>query len=343
MTETQALTLAVELAAQGAGAVLPGAVAGCVILDGAGEIVGQGWHERAGGPHAEVHALADAGDRARGATAVVTLEPCNHTGRTGPCSLALIEAGVRRVVYAVPDPWETAAGGAATLRAAGIETDLVPSSDAEWVNRVWLTTVRLGRPYVTFKAGVTADGRVAAADGTSRWITSPQSRAEVHDLRGRVDTMMVGIGTVLADDPWLTVRDADGVLIGRQPLRVVVDSAGRTPSTAKVLDDAAATLIATAADFGNGDRVDLAALLTELGTQGRHHVLLEGGPRLAAAMIDADLVDEMLLYTAPLVLGAGPSALAGSTVTTLDQARRARLVGLRQVGPDALLHYSFRA
>lgn len=342
MTETKALTLAVELAAQGAGAVLPGAVAGCVILDDSGEVVGQGWHQRAGGPHAEVHALADAGERARGATAVVTLEPCNHTGRTGPCSLALIEAGVRRVVYAVPDPWETAAGGAATLRAAGIETELTPSSDAEWVNRVWLTTVRLGRPYVTFKAGVTADGRVAAVDGTSRWITSPQSRAEVHDLRGRVDTMMVGIGTVLADDPWLTVRDADGVLIGRQPLRVVVDSAGRTPSTAKVLDDAAATLIATAADFGNGERVDLAALLTALGAQGRHHLLLEGGPRLAAAMIDADLVDEMLLYTAPLVLGAGPSALAGSTVATLDQARRARLVGLRQVGPDALLHYSFR-
>ena len=206
------MTLAVELAARGAGTVLPNPVVGCVLLSPDGDIVGRGWHQEAGGPHAEIVALADAGEAARGATAVVSLEPCNHTGRTGPCSLALIAAGVAKVVVAVRDPWPTAAGGIETLRAAGIEVvDAGESgSAAEDVNRVWLTATRKRRTFVTFKAGMTIDARVAAADGTSRWITSPESRADVHRLRGEVDTMMVGVGTVLADDPLLTVRDGDG-------------------------------------------------------------------------------------------------------------------------------------
>jgi len=343
--ELAALDRAVGLAARGDGVVLPNPVVGCVLLDPAGLVVGEGFHERAGGPHAEVMALRAAGSRALGATAVVTLEPCNHTGRTGPCSLALIEAGVARVVVAVVDPWPAAAGGMSTLRAAGVEVVDVSGSAAasasEEVNRVWLKAVRGRRPFVTLKTGQTVDGRVAAADGSSRWITSAESRADAHLLRARVDTMMVGIGTVLADDPQLTARDAAGLASGRQPLRVVVDSAGRTPPNARVLDDAARTLIATAAEFpGANGRVDLTALLAELYRLGQRHVLLEGGPRLAAATLDAGLVDEVLIYLAPLLLGRGLSAVSGGAVGTLGDAHPLSLREVTRVGPDLRIRYS---
>lgn len=339
----QALARAVELAAGGAGSVLPNPVVGCVLLAPDGRVVGEGHHQRAGGPHAEVVALADAGVAARGSTAVVTLEPCNHTGRTGPCSLALIEAGVAAVVVAVRDPWPTAAGGIGTLRAAGVqvvEATGEMAAAAVDVNRVWLTATRLGRPFVTFKAGMTIDARVAAADGTSRWITSAESRADVHRLRSEVDTMMVGVGTVLADDPLLTVRDPAGRPVGRQPLRVVVDSAGRTPAEAKVRNDDAKTLVATAAAFGGGDRVRLDRLMSELYGSGRRHVLLEGGPTLATAMLDAHLVDEVLVYVAPLLLGAGRSLLDGGAVQTLTAAHRAELRAVGRCGPDVRLRYA---
>jgi diaminohydroxyphosphoribosylaminopyrimidine deaminase/5-amino-6-(5-phosphoribosylamino)uracil reductase len=341
-TETWALSRAVELAAKGDGAVLPNPVVGCVLLSPAGEVVGEGFHAQAGGPHAEVVALAEAGSAARGGTAVVTLEPCNHTGRTGPCSEALIAAGIRKVIVAVDDPWPPAAGGSRTLRAAGLEVVTVTEMDfaAEDVNRVWLTATRLQRPFVTFKAGMTIDARVAAADGTSRWITSAESRSDVHQLRSRVDTMMVGIGTVLADDPLLTVRDAQGRPAGSQPLRVVVDSTGRTPAAANVRNADAETFVATAADFGGGPSVDLAALLADLYHRGRRHVLLEGGPRLATAMLDSHLIDEIVVYIAPLVLGAGRQAFDGSAVTTLAEAHRARLRGVDRLGPDVRLSYS---
>lgn len=341
--ERRALTRAIELAARGAGSVLPNPVVGCVLLSPDGQVVGEGYHQVAGGPHAEVVALADAGAAARGATAVVTLEPCNHTGRTGPCSVALIEAGVARVVVAVRDPWPTAAGGIETLRSALIEVTEVSAendSAAVDVNRVWLTATRLGRPFVTFKAGMTIDARVAAADGTSRWITSTESRADVHRLRSEVDTMLVGVGTVLADDPLLTVRDTEGRPVSRQPLRVVVDSAGRTPGTAKVRNDDADTLIATAAGFGAGGRVQLADLLSHLYRSGRRHVLLEGGPTLATAMLDAHLVDEVLVYVAPLLLGAGRSVLDGGAVDTLSAAHHAELRAIDRFGPDVRLRYA---
>lgn len=336
--ETAALDRAVELAARGEGTVLPNPVVGCVLLSPEGETVGEGWHQRAGGPHAEVVALSDAGDRARGATAIVTLEPCNHTGRTGPCSLALIEAGVRKVIVAVRDPWPTASGGGRTLGAAGIEV-VEPTEThcaAEDVNRVWLTATRLLRPFVTFKAGITIDARVAAQDGTSRWITSSESRADVHRLRSRVDTMMVGIGTVLADDPLLTVRNPNGIPTGTQPLRVVIDSRGRTPVDAKVRNGDAGTRIVTSVD---GAPVDLPGTLSELYRMGRRHVLLEGGPRLATSMLDAGLIDEIIVYIAPVVLGAGPSMLGGGVVTTLTQAHRAELRTIDQLGPDVRLRY----
>jgi len=355
-TERAGVLRAIELAGRGAGTVLPNPVVGCVLLAPDGRTVGEGWHEQAGGPHAEVVALADAGERAAGATALVTLEPCNHAGRTGPCSEALIAAGIARVVVAVRDPWPTAAGGIERLRAGGLDVvdlsaDPGPADPgsaellaaAEDVNRVWLTTVRAGRPFVTWKSAITVDGRVAAADGTSRWISSAESRAEVHDLRRRVDTMMVGVGTVLADDPQLTARDADGRPAGRQPLRVVIDSYGRTPDTARVLDDLAETLVCTAAEYPRTDnRVDVAAVLTSLYERGRRHVLLEGGPRLTASMLDAGLVDEVLLYLAPLALGAGRPALADGAVATLADAHRLELRSLRRVGPDVVLRYAVR-
>jgi diaminohydroxyphosphoribosylaminopyrimidine deaminase/5-amino-6-(5-phosphoribosylamino)uracil reductase len=339
--EQAAMRRALELAGRGAADVLPNPVVGCVLLARDGTIVGEGWHERYGEAHAEVNALRAAGDRARGATAVVTLEPCNHTGRTGPCAQALISAGVARVVVANPDPSDTARGGATTLRAAGIDVVTgVLADEAADVNRVWLTGVRTTRPFVTFKTGMTLDGRVAAPDGTSRWITSAESRADVHRLRQRVDTMLVGSGTVLTDDPLLTVRDADGRPLPRQPLRVVADSAGRTPLDARVRNGDAETWIATAAEVGGGDRVDLGRLLTMLWARGRRHMLLEGGPRLAAAFFDAGLVDEVIAYVAPTVLGAGRAAVDGGAATTLADAHRLELRDVTRIGADVRLRYA---
>ncbi len=365
--ELAALARACELAERGAGSALPNPVVGCVLLSPDGEVIGEGFHERAGGPHAEAVALAAAGPRAAGATAVVTLEPCNHTGRTPPCSQALIDAGVARVIIAVRDPWPPAAGGADRLRAAGVQViDLSSEADApdsgprtgsalppiaaavdaaRDVNRVWLGSAANGRPFVTLKIAMSLDGRVAAPDGTSRWITSPASRADAHELRRRVDAIMVGIGTVLADDPQLTARGADGVASGRQPLRVVVDSNRRIPVTAKVFDDVAATLIATVERFGAGPdgRVDLHALLRQLHRDGRRHLLLEGGPRLAAAMLDQLLVDEVLIYLAPLLLGAGRAAVEGGALGTLSDAQHAELRDWRRLGPDIALRYRLRS
>ncbi|MFC7549860.1 bifunctional diaminohydroxyphosphoribosylaminopyrimidine deaminase/5-amino-6-(5-phosphoribosylamino)uracil reductase RibD [Plantactinospora sp. GCM10030261] len=333
-----AMRRAISLAARGLGTTSPNPVVGCVLLDTAGEIVGEGFHAYAGGPHAEVVALAQAGERARGGTAVVTLEPCDHTGRTGPCSAALVHAGVRRVVIAVADPDPVAAGGADTLRAAGVEVVFGPyAAEAEAGNIVWLTAVRRQRPYLVWKYAATLDGRSAAADGTSMWITSEAARSDVHALRGAVDAVLVGVGTVLADDPRLTVRDiGDGSLAVRQPLRVVVDSAGRTPTDARVRDAAATTWIATTAAVGSGPdgRVDLARLLTELYRRGVRSALLEGGPRLAGAFLAAGLVDRVVGYLAPRLLGAGPAALEDAGVGTIAEAIDLELADAERVGPD---------
>jgi diaminohydroxyphosphoribosylaminopyrimidine deaminase / 5-amino-6-(5-phosphoribosylamino)uracil reductase len=335
--ETLAMRRAVELAARGAATTNPNPVVGAVVLDAAGTVVGEGWHEHRGGPHAEVAALAQAGERARGGTVVVTLEPCDHTGRTGPCTAVLLAAGVRRVVYAVADPTEAAAGGASVLRAAGVEVEAgVEAEAAERVNERWLTAQRLGRPYVVWKFAATLDGRVSAADGTSRWISSPESRADTHALRAAVDTIVVGVGTVLVDDPHLTVRSADGARAGSQPLRVVVDSDGRTPPGARIRDGAAPTWVATADEVGRepDGRVDLVALLGELWRRGRRYVLLEGGPRLAGAFLRAGLVDRVVSYHAPLLLGAGSSALAGTGIGTLADAVHLDVDDVTQIGPD---------
>ncbi|MBT0770687.1 bifunctional diaminohydroxyphosphoribosylaminopyrimidine deaminase/5-amino-6-(5-phosphoribosylamino)uracil reductase RibD [Kineosporia sp. J2-2] len=343
--EIRAMRRAIGLAARGLATVLPNPVVGCVLLDPDGGVVAEGWHEQAGGPHAEVAALRVAGDRARGTTAVVTLEPCNHIGRTGPCSEALIEAGVRRVVIAVPDPSDAAAGGAERLRRAGVDVEVgVLGVEAEQGlepgegNEVWLTAVRRQRPFVTWKFAATLDGRVAAQDGTSQWITSVQARGDVHRLRAQVDTMLVGVGTVLADDPLLTVRDAEGIPLTRQPLRVVADTHERTPADARIRGGDAPTWIATAAEVGvtaaEHPALDLAALMRQLFARERRHVLLEGGPRLAGAMVEAGLVDRVVAYLAPALLGAGPNALIDAGITTIADVWRLELLDVRQVGDD---------
>ncbi|HEX6968331.1 MAG TPA: bifunctional diaminohydroxyphosphoribosylaminopyrimidine deaminase/5-amino-6-(5-phosphoribosylamino)uracil reductase RibD [Micromonosporaceae bacterium] len=334
----EAMRRAIALAARGLGTTSPNPVVGCVLLDAAGEVVGEGFHAYAGGPHAEIIALAQAGERVRGGTAVVTLEPCNHTGRTGPCAEALIRAGVARVVIAVPDPNPVAAGGARALRAAGVAVEIgVRAAEAEEVNIAWLTAVRRGWPYVIWKYAATLDGRSAAADGTSMWITSVAARTDVHALRATVDAVLVGVGTVLADDPRLTVRDLrDGSLAIRQPLRVVVDSAGRTPPDARVRDDAARTWIATAAEVGRGTdgRVDLRALLAALYERGVRSVLLEGGPRLAGAFLAGGLIDKIVGYVAPKLLGAGPAALSDAGIRTVSDAAEWEFVDVTRLGPD---------
>ncbi len=347
--ERAAMRRAVELAARGLGSTSPNPVVGCVVLNSAGHPVGEGWHQRAGGPHAEVHALAEAGDDARGGTAVVTLEPCDHTGRTGPCSQALIDAGIARVLYAVADPGSN--GGERTLAAAGVDVERgLLADEAAAVNAAWLTAVRLRRPYVVWKYAATLDGRVAAADGSSRWITSDAARADVHRLRARTDAVIVGSGTARADDPHLAVRGVPGAV---QPLRVVIDTAGTAVRPgARVLDGTAPTLIAVAQDAaapelggaaevlrlprseGGRPGVDLPSLLNELYGRGVRSALLEGGPTLAGAFVGEGLVDEVIGYIAPVLLGSGPAALGDAGIAAIAQALRLQLTESVRVGPD---------
>lgn len=299
---------------------------GCVVTDRDGEVVGVGHHRGAGTPHAEVDALAQAGAAAHGGTAYVTLEPCDHTGRTGPCSRALLDAGVARVVHAVPDPSAEAAGGAERLAAAGVAVQAgVLAEDAEAVNRTWLHTRRTGRPFVTWKAAATLDGRSAAADGSSRWVTGEAARADVHALRARCGAVLVGTGTALADDPALTVRDAEGRTVGRQPLRVVVGKRD-LPDGARLADGAAETL--------HVPTHDPAAALAAVHARGVHHVLLEGGPTLAAAFLRAGLVDEVVAYLAPALLGGGHPVVGDLGGSSIGDALRLETTDVTVLGGD---------
>jgi diaminohydroxyphosphoribosylaminopyrimidine deaminase/5-amino-6-(5-phosphoribosylamino)uracil reductase len=317
-----------ELGESVLGTTSPNPAVGAVVLAADGTPVGEGATAAPGGPHAEVTALAQAGERARGGTAVVTLEPCAHTGRTGPCADALLAAGIVRVVVAVPEPTELAGGGADRLRAAGVDVELgVEQAEAEaGALSGWLTGVREQRPFVVWKVAATLDGRVAAADGTSRWITGDQARAAVHRLRATCDAVVVGSGTALADDPQLTVRDADGRNVARQPLRVVVDRRDRLPATARVLDDAAPTHVSRAANP--------AALLAELFDRDVRRVLLEGGPTLTAAFLRDGLVDEAVVHLAPTFLGAGPSLVGDLGISTISDALSLSLVDVTPLGGD---------
>jgi diaminohydroxyphosphoribosylaminopyrimidine deaminase/5-amino-6-(5-phosphoribosylamino)uracil reductase len=317
---------ALELAANGPSGVNP--QVGCVLLDEKGTIVAQGWHRGAGTPHAEVDALSKIAD-ARGLTAVVTLEPCNHTGRTGPCSEALIDAGIARVVYAIDDPGESSAGGAERLREAGVEViSGVLATEAEEFLRRWLTATRLGRPFVTVKWASSLDGRAAANDGTSQWVTGPEARERVHEQRAASDAILVGTGTVLADDPSLTARDSGGELLGSQPLPVVIGERA-IPGDAKLWDHPRGVL-------ETGSR-DLPEVLSWLFEQGIRSVFVEGGPTLASAFIAADLVDEFLIYLAPVLLGGTKVAISDIGVETMTHARALSITSVEQVGIDLLV------
>ncbi len=310
--ELTAMRRALALAASPGVPLGPNPRVGCVLLDAEGRTIGEGYHHGAGSPHAEVDALTRAGARTHGATAVVTLEPCNHTGRTGPCAQALIAAGVRRVVIAQRDTNPVAQGGAETLRAAGVEVeDGLLADEAREVNRIWTFAVENGRPFVTWKVAVTLDGRTAAPDGTSRWVSSAAARLDSHRLRTVVDTMLVGTGTVSVDDPHLTARDGEGRLLPQQPLRAVMGERDLDPGR-RVLDDAAETVLLRTREPKTA--------LEDLFARDRQHVLLEGGPTLAAAFVAADLVDEVVAYVAPMLLGAGLSAVGDLGITTISDA-----------------------
>ncbi len=320
---------ALELAALGP-AVGDHARVGAVLLSPDGETLAEGWHKGAGTPHAEVDAMRKvAPERLRGATAVVTLEPCNHWGRTGPCALALVEAEIGRVVYAVDDPGEHAAGGATRLRAAGVDVQSgVLAAEAEAFLERWLLSVRLGRPWVTVKWASSLDGRAAAADGTSKWITGAAARQHVHEQRAAHDAILVGTGTVLADDPSLTARGDAGELLADQPLPVVL---GDRP----VPEDAAVRRHPRGVVTLPGH--DLPASLAALRQHGVHSVLVEGGPTVASALIAAGLADEYLVYLAPVLLGGPRVALDDLGVGSIGERRRLDVTSTTSLGPDLLV------
>ncbi len=327
-TEIAAMRRALDLARTPEVAPNPNPRVACVLLDPAGKPLAEAAHQGSGTDHAEVAALSMAGDSARGCTAVVTLEPCNGDDRPGRCTQLLIEAGVTRVVFGQSDPNPMVAGGADQLRAASIDVEggvLVEESAA--LNAFWALSMRLGRPVVTWKAAMSADGRVAADDGTSRWITGPDARHDVHRLRAGCDAVLVGTGTALADDPQLTVRDRGDLARprGQQPLRVVMGMRD-LPASARLRDDAARTLQLLTREP--------ATALQALHDERIRHVWLEGGPRLAGAFVSARLVDEVIVYVAPLLLGSGPSALGEAGIGTLADGLRLRLVDVTQIGDD---------
>jgi len=324
--ERRAMSRALELAARGPRGVNP--QVGAVILSPDGTVLAEGWHRGAGTPHAEVDALSSlAPGAAAGATAVVTLEPCNHTGRTGPCAVALIEAGVARVVYALDDPGAISGGGAERLRVAGVEVEGGEQADAaRTLIGGWLTAQRLGRPRITVKWAQSLDGRAAAADGSSQWITGPAARADVHRRRAAADAIAVGTGTVLADDPALTARDGDA-LVPEQPVPVVIGSRP-TPRDAAVHRHPRSPLFY--------DTHDLHAVVADLHSRGVQSVFVEGGPTLASAFISEGLVDEVLAYVAPVLLGGDRLALTDIGVTSIDRALRLEVDRWLPLGPDLL-------
>ena len=329
--ETDALRRAFRLAAHGP-AHGPNPRVGCVLLSATGEVLGEGWHRGAGTPHAEVAALTDAraqGHDTAGATAVVTLEPCNHTGRTGPCAQALLDAGIARVVVAVGDPNPVAAGGAERLRAEGVDvlTGVLPD-EGRAVLGAWLHAVERDRPFVTLKLATSLDGRINAADGSSRWITGEVARHHAHGLRAEVDAIVIGTGTALVDDPSLTARTADGTLHEHQPLRVVVGHRDLAPD---------ATLRGAGGELVQVRTHDPRAVLAELARREVRHVLVEGGPTLTSAFLRAGLVDEVHAYVAPVLLGAGRNAVDDLGITTISDALHLVTRSVQPLGDDVLI------
>jgi diaminohydroxyphosphoribosylaminopyrimidine deaminase/5-amino-6-(5-phosphoribosylamino)uracil reductase len=345
---------AIALAERGRGLVAPNPMVGAVVVRD-GRIVGEGFHEGPGLPHAEIVALEAAGDLATGATLYTSLEPCDHFGRTGPCARVILGAGVARVVSAMTDPNPVVNGrGYQTLRAGGVDVRAgVMAEEAERQNEAYVKHVRTGVPFVTWKMASSLDGKVAARDGTSRWITGEAARRDVHRLRAASDAIVVGAGTAIADDPSLTVRDPS--YRGRPPLRVLVDARGRVPATGDLFDETAPTLVATTGGTDperrdawreagaevvefedDGGRVPLPALLAHLGKRDVQSVLLEGGPTLAWAAVEDGLVDKVIVYLAPKLIGGedAPTVLGGRGFAPIANAARLRISSFDLLGED---------
>jgi diaminohydroxyphosphoribosylaminopyrimidine deaminase/5-amino-6-(5-phosphoribosylamino)uracil reductase len=351
----QLMRKALVLAERGRGFVEPNPMVGAVVLDAAGDVVGEGWHERFGGPHAEVSALAAAGERARGGTLVVTLEPCCHHGKTPPCTDAVLKSGVKRVVAAMADPFaQVAGGGIARLRDAGLEVLVgVREREAKRLNAPYLKLIRTGRPWVHAKWAMTLDGKLATRTGDSKWISGEESRRRVHALRGRMDAILVGRGTVAADDPLLTARPPGP----RTPARIVVTSSGNLPERCRLRETAreAPVIVYTspaseaklAGWLSAGAEVVAAAgveaVLDDLGRRRFTNVLVEGGAGLLGSIIGIGAVDEFHVFVAPkLAGGGGPSPVAGGGIERMADAMRLVELGVEPSGEDVYLH-GFRA
>jgi diaminohydroxyphosphoribosylaminopyrimidine deaminase / 5-amino-6-(5-phosphoribosylamino)uracil reductase len=357
---------ALDLARRGAGTASPNPMVGAVVVAG-DRIVGRGYHVRPGSSHAEVMALEEAGTAARGATLYVTLEPCAHWGRTPPCADTIIDAGIFHVVAAIEDPDPQVRGrGFRRLAEGGVKTSVGTAADAaRCLNEAYLKHRTTGLPFVTAKWAMSLDGRIATRTGDARWISGAASRALVHELRAVSDAILVGIGTVLRDDPQLTARDlAAGRRIERQPARIVLDSALRIPLTARALErDAASVIVATTSRSraeahraleglgaevivadGPGGRVDLRRLFEELGRRGMMSLVVEGGSTVHGACVDAGLVDKVLAFVAPMILGGpAPSPVGGAGVEKIAQAWRLKRVSVRHLDRDLVIEGYFPA
>ncbi len=349
---------ALALAPRGGTFVSPNPTVGAVVVQ-SGNIVGRGWHQKFGGPHAEIFALSEAGPAARGATLYCTLEPCNHTGKTPPCTKAIVEAGIKTVVFGAADPNPVAAGGTAALRAAGIEVITgVLEADCRAVNAPFLKTVETGLPFISLKWAMSADGKIAAAGGDSKWITSPQARAAAHRLRAQHDAVLIGIGTLLADQARLTCRDVPAPI--RQPRRVVLDSSARTPLDAPLwseqdggtvtlicADNAPTERVVKLKDRGaeilsvksSGGKIVLSDALKALAKLGVLSVLVEGGSSVLGSFVDSRLADRAYIFIAPRIIGGekGVSAVGGQGVSKVADSLNFRSTRMAQIGPDFVI------
>jgi diaminohydroxyphosphoribosylaminopyrimidine deaminase/5-amino-6-(5-phosphoribosylamino)uracil reductase len=352
------MRLALDLAEEARGRTSPNPMVGAVIVRD-GQVVGRGYHRKAGTPHAEIHAIADAGARARGATIYINLEPCSHYGRTGPCTQAIIEAGLSRAVIAMVDPNPRVSGrGKAALEAHGIQVETgILESEARKLNECYIKYITTGRPFVILKAAMSLDGKIATASGRSRWISSEDSRRMAHQIRDEVDAILVGIGTVLRDDPSLTTRLPDGR--GQDAIRIILDSRARIPLKSKVLnlDSSARTIVAVTpqatqekiaklkeraevliAPEQNG-RVDLKLLMEKLGQMEITSVLLEGGAEVNASALKAGIVDKVMVFIAPKLIGGSrsPGPIGGAGIGDLAEAVQLTDVSVDRVGEDILV------
>lgn len=351
LSDTAMMRRALQLARRGRGRVSPNPMVGAVLVRG-DAVVGEGAHLKAGGPHAEARAFDQAGSRARDATLYVTLEPCAHVGRTPPCSQAVIATGIARVVCAMEDPDPRVQGrGLQALRAAGIQVEVgLLRNEAEALNAAYLKHRREGRPLVILKLGQTLDGRIATRTGASKWITGLRARTHAHRWRSWVDGIIVGAGTILADDPRLTVRHVRG----RDPRPLVVDGKLRVSPGARVFSSPGAVLATTCVDEAmvapfhergvevwqleeRGGRIGLGPLLTRAGASGMTSVILEGGAQLAANALRDRVVDQVMIYVAPMLLGEGIAGIADLGIVDLDQAIRLQNLAIRRLGEDVLL------